>query len=163
MPPVTYESIATQTLGSAAASVTFSSIPATYTDLYFICSLTALNTNSAIGLRFNSDTGTNYSTTRVYGNGTSAVSDRTSNNSYAQLGFAGAELTNQVFQIMNYANTTTNKTAIGRANGAGILAMATVSLWRSTAAIDNIVIRRVDGGNLASGSTFTLYGIRSFA
>jgi hypothetical protein len=57
----TYEPIATTTLGTAAASITFSSIPATYTDLRLVvmCKLLA---HQLLMFRFNSDTGSNYLT-----------------------------------------------------------------------------------------------------
>jgi hypothetical protein len=60
----TYVAIAEQTLGTAAASVTFSSIPGTYTDLVLVISAQD-TTNNSFALICNSDTGTNYSRTRL--------------------------------------------------------------------------------------------------
>jgi hypothetical protein len=154
--------ISTQTLASAAASVSFSGIPQNYTDLVLIADFATLNTNSTVSLRFNGDSGNNYSMTRLYGNGSSATSDRATNTSSTQVGFAGdGSRSVQRFQIQSYSNTTTNKTVIGRADGAGILTMATVGLWRNTAAITSIDILALSATNIPSGSTFTLYGIGS--
>lgn len=72
----TYESIETTTLGSAAANITFSSIPSTYTDLVVVYTLKAETASADIYMRFNSDSGSNYSNTILWGNGTSAGSNR---------------------------------------------------------------------------------------
>ena len=70
----TYTPIATQTLGSSAASVTFSSIPGTYTDLMLISFAQgqASGGDNRLVLQFNGDTATNYSSTYLIGNGTTA-------------------------------------------------------------------------------------------
>jgi hypothetical protein len=76
----TYEPIATTTLGSAAASVTFSTISGAYTDLVLVMSIRgSSDIESDIGMQLNSDTGSNYSMQRIYGQGASAGSDRNSN------------------------------------------------------------------------------------
>jgi hypothetical protein len=164
----TYETIATTTLGSNTATVTFSSIPATYTDLALVMFVrsTYAGTQWDVTLRFNSDSGSNYSSTWVSGSGSAASSGRNSNQSYgyffylpaanATAGVYGVGIAN----IMNYANTTTNKTVLTRNNDplAGVGAYA--GLWRSTAAISSITIE-APLVNLASGSTFSLYGIKS--
>jgi hypothetical protein len=63
----TYEAIATQTLGSAAASVTFSSIPGTYTDLVIVCTPLRVTAGAEeLVFQFNSDTGSNYSINNSY-------------------------------------------------------------------------------------------------
>ena len=59
----TYEPIATTTLGSAASSITFSSIPATYTDLRLVLVHTPSASTGNAQMQFNSDTATNYSYT----------------------------------------------------------------------------------------------------
>ena len=78
-PSNSYTSIATATVDSGgASSITFSSIPSTYTHLQIreISRGAAVQTSTNIQMQFNSDTGTNYSDTWLYGNGTSAVSNR---------------------------------------------------------------------------------------
>ena len=156
---LTYEPIATQTLGSAAANVTFSSISGTYTDLVLVTSVKYVGAEQALGLTFNSDTGTNYSATYIYGNGTSAASGRDTNNTAIPIARAD---TNQfcigVTNISNYSNTSTYKTAISRGNS-GTYVIAYVGTWRSTAAITSLRVANLTGTNFTAGSTFTLYGI----
>jgi hypothetical protein len=158
----TYTPIATTTLGSAAASYTFSSIPSTYTDLVLVMN-TKGSTSNYCQLRFNSDTGTNYSRTDLKGNGSTAASSRDSNRSIIDIASNATNdtsnfNTNIILHIMNYANTTTYKTAISRANNAATGTDAIVVLWRSTSAINSIYIA-VNTGNLEVGTTLTLYGI----
>lgn len=161
----TYTQIASTTLGSSAASVTFSSIPSTYTDLVIVsfAANTAVNANG-MGIRFNSDTATNYSKTYLYGDGTSAVSGRGTSQtnisiSNLPISSSGAFATT-VTNIQNYSNATTYKTVLSRGGGAntGNLVIAYVGLWRSTAAISTIDLIN-DSGSFITGSTFNLYGI----
>jgi hypothetical protein len=157
----TYEPIATNTLGSAAASVTFSSISATYTDLRLVINGIISTAIDPVTINFNGDTGSNYSYTLLYGDGTSALSARTANLTAIRAGYLGTVqgLTN--VDIMNYSNTTTNKTVIGRGNVSNWGVTAQVSLWRSTAAITSMTIQSLSSYNFSTGSTFTLYGIKS--
>ena len=62
----TYTPIATTTLGSAASSVTFSSISGSYTDLILITNPSSATTDQSIYVQFNADTGTNYSMSQHY-------------------------------------------------------------------------------------------------
>jgi hypothetical protein len=84
-------------------------------------------------------------------------------------GFGNNNLNNIfITDFQNYSNTTTNKTWIGRM-GSGNQTSAIVNLWRSTSAINTIAIAESgDGGsgsfnygNMLSGTTFTLYGIKA--
>lgn len=158
----TYEAIATNTLGSAAASVTFSSIPSTYTDLILVMSPSVASLVE-LKMRFNSDTGSNYSSTELTGTGTTAGSSRHSNQTSMYVNYnayAGNDFnSNFIAQIQNYSNSTTYKTALIRANNAGYGVDAIVGLWRSTAAITSITILNGASANFQSGSTFSLYGI----
>lgn len=159
----TYNCIATTTLSSAASSVTFSSISGSYTDLILIANGgTAATTN--VQLRFNSDTGTNYSSTQLYGDGSAAGSARYTNAAGLQINYYGypenAFDWNAICHIQNYSNSTTYKTVIARANKASNGVNASVGLWRSTAAITTLTVRSSDGTtNFNTGSTFSLYGI----
>ena len=165
--PTTYEPIATTTLSSAQSSVTFSSISGAYTDLVLILSLKNDSgvTAPAVYMRVNGDTGSNYSTTMLYGNGSSAGSGRGSNNTYALLNWLGGGsngvIVDGIVHLMNYSNTTTNKTFIHRYNNSSAEVDAGVSLWRSTSAITSVTILDTTTRNFASGSTFTLYGIKA--
>jgi len=154
----TYEPLATTTLGSAARSITFSSIPGTYTDLVVVIRSLA-SAEAYFATTFNSDTGTNYSSTYLFGNGTSAFSSRQSNAG----SIAGSRSdTNAVFilNIMNYANTTTYKTTISRTSNSAQVAMTTVGLWRSTSAITSVTVSGQDS-DWSSGTMATLYGIKA--
>jgi hypothetical protein len=162
----TYTPIATQTLSTSAASVTFSSISGAYTDLVLIINA-ASSAQKDIDIRFNSDTAGNYSNTWMAGNGSSTHSGRTTGTSSLYITYYGAVVTtlgNSVHMVylQNYANTTTYKTVLSRANNGGTGVDAVVGLWRSTAAITNIQIgpNMQQGTNTwSTGSTFTLYGI----
>jgi hypothetical protein len=161
----TYESIATQTLGSAAASVTFSSIPSTYTDLVLITQGSVSASGASIYLEINGDTASNYSFTYIYGSGSAAASARATNNSTGidALGYNSGFSTGQLMTInhfMNYSNTTTNKTVLCRGSDAGSEVGATVGLWRNTSAITSIKVKNT-GSNFTVGHTFSLYGIKA--
>lgn len=158
----TYEKIATSTLSSAVSSVTFSSIPATYTDLVLVVNYTLNSggTGGSVRLQFNSDTGTNYSSTFIYGSGSSAVSSRASNQTSIDAGYMSSNSwANSITSIQNYSNTTTYKSTLSRSNVSNGEVTAYVNLWRNTAAINTILV--FASTNYASGSTFTLYGIKA--
>ena len=159
----TYQPIETQTLGSNAASLTFTSVPSTYTDIVLEFSYPSSGTSGyQIGLRFNGDTGSNYSATVMYGE-TSTGSARTSNLSYARTGHA-AGTTSFVMRcnIQNYSNSTTCKSVIARNGVVNTGVYETVALWRSTSAITSITIM-IDGGTLPAGAIATIYGIKAAA
>jgi hypothetical protein len=158
----TYEAIATQTLGSTTTSVTFSSIPGTYTDLVLIYDGTTAS-NGYLSIRFNGDTGTNYSATVIRGTGSAAGSTRFTSASEIDIAMGSTLSTSQnnaIIQVMNYSNTTTNKTLLARTNNAGVETGAGVGLWRSTSAINSITIK-TNSPNFSIGSTFSLYGIKA--
>jgi len=168
---ITYEKIATNTLGSAVATVTFSSIPATYTDIVLITTVPGFTGgNNSRGYRFelNGDTGTNYSCTQLNNSTTSVVSSRESSQTRGRIGFLSettGDNSNGIAQFMNYSNATTYKTVLGRtsnqsSNGDANV-FAGVSLWRSTAAINQIKLSLSDNTNFPINSTFTLYGIKA--
>jgi hypothetical protein len=161
----TYTPIATQTLGSAAASVTFSSIPQGYTDLVLVSSILGSDgtNDSNASIRFNSDSGSNYSRTTLSGDGSTAASFRTSNATRGLLqasGYYSSTIPTVIItNINNYSNSTTNKTVISRANLSTWSTEATVNLWRNTSAITSLTLVLATG-TFASGTTFSLYGIQ---
>jgi len=158
--PITYEPIATNTLGSAAASVTFSTISGSYTDLVLVFAGSITSGFDAINMQFNGDTGTTYSRTILVGNGTTASSSRDSTASSIQIGIMGTDQSNTIWNVMNYANITTYKTVLSRGNSASNSVRANVGLWRNTAAITSIILTAASS-TFISGSTFTLYGIKA--
>jgi len=158
----TYTPIATQTLGSTATTITFSSIPSTYTDLQIVTSVTSTSsTASAMYIRFNSDTASNYSYTYLYGTGSAAGSARSSNQSNIYFGSASSqEVTTNIGFVNSYANSSVYKTCICRESASKTEALACVGLWRSTSAISTIDLFTT-GYVFSAGSTFSLYGIAS--
>lgn len=160
----TYSLIASYTIPSAASTYTFSSIPSTYTDLVLISNPKVSSVQEAVQIQFNSDTGNNYSFTQLYGNGTSAFSARAASIGYIYA-TNGTSTTNYgagVFNILDYSNTTTYKTTLGRFSEAAYNAWSGVGLWRSTAAITSITLTVSGTSNtLSAGSTFKLYGIQA--
>ena len=151
--------IASQTLGSAAASVTFSSIPQGYTDLVVVYN-GAGTAGTGLYFQFNGDSSANYSHTRILGDGTSAISQRGSNNTIGSfLSIVSTTQNNVIAQVQNYSNSTTYKTTLARSNNTTGYIGAYVSLWRSTAAINSITITTGTADTYVAGSTFTLYGI----
>ena len=162
----TYTPIATTTLGSAAATVTFSSISQTYTDLELVANFDG-SVSSYTTLTFNGVTGTSYSRTRLIGSGSAASSDRTANTAGVinlTYNTAGTPVTG-IYKIFNYANTNTYKTAIVKDAAQPDNVAVTVGLFRgstgsATDAITSITLTKASG-NYTVGSTFTLYGIAS--
>lgn len=160
----TYVALQTTTLGSAASSVTFTSIPSGYTDLVVIANYSLNVANASLWCRLNGDTSSSYSFTRLSGNGSTATSGRGSNETQARItadATAQGSGTRQMVEIQfqNYSNSTTYKTFLTRYNSVGGTE-AFVDLWRSTSAITSIEIKYFDGtAAIEAGSTFTLYGI----
>jgi hypothetical protein len=161
--PATYEPIATQTLASAATSITFSSIPSTYTDLRLVLTNTASGGTQFI--LFNSSA-TDYSNTYLLGDGTSATSGRST--SYPRLDLNSQDAGNSVVQlhtvdIFSYAGSTYKTCLITSShdqNGSGQV-NAQVGLWQNTAAINRIDIDLASTNTYSIGTTATLYGIKA--
>jgi len=157
----TYTPIATTTVsGSSTNSVSFTSIANTYTDLVLVVN-SSKTTGSTVNiyLQYNGDTGSNYSATFMYGDGSSAGSGRQSNTIWAIGGDQTTGMSTTIFNIMNYANTTTYKTAMSRYSNAGEAVFSGVSLWRSTSAINRVDCLLSASNYFTAGSTLTLYGL----
>lgn len=158
----TYEKIASTTLGSAASTITLSSIPATYTDLRIVLANAftsyALDT---VKIQFNGDTATNYSATQLMSDGASVSSSRQSSVSSGILGRAGYQSTRPAMitaDIFSYAGST-YKTYLSNSaadqNGSGEV-LTQVGLWRSTSAITSVTLMNV---TFQAGAIVTIYGI----
>ena len=159
----TYEPIATNTLSSNTATVTFNSISG-YTDLIMVFNGLVVQNSDAIWLQFNGDSSTNYSWTRLTGSSTTVASSRSSGTAGTSNWYGGSAngISNSnnntvILQIFNYANSTTYKTWISRTTSIGV--ETSIGLWRNTAAITSITLGVEGSRNYASGATFTLYGI----
>lgn len=163
-----YVAIASTTLTSTANSVTFSSIPGTYTDLVIV-GVGQGYTSSSYGqlqLFFNGDTGTNYSQTRIQEFGGTASSNAQTGwangfpTSWLDWGTANQNVGMSILNIMNYANTTTFKTTMSRGFTPGFKTELSVMLWRSTAAITTINVA-VNDTPMNISTIFSLYGIKA--
>ena len=158
--PATYEPIAT-TNPSGVNQVTFSSIPSTYTDIVCILSLNPSGGDN-MAIRFNNDSASNYSLTRLVGNGSAASSTNATNSTYpvvmSSIYDAGVPVLFK-FDIFSYSGST-NKTFLSSAsvdkNGSGEQTNC-VGLWRSTSAINRIDLF----GSFGNGTTVTIYGIKA--
>jgi hypothetical protein len=164
----TYKIIATNTVsGSSTALVTFSGVPATYTDIFIVASVaTVSGTSSYLDMNFNTDTGSNYSATTMYTNGSSTGSANLTNRTAIPCGIEYIGTTTSAFQsfelnIMSYTNTNVLKSVLAKSgqfssNFVGL----TVGLWSNTSAVSTISLGYATG-NFRAGSTFTLYGIKA--
>lgn len=163
---VTYDSIATTTLSSAASTITFSSIPNTFTDLRIVLVEFNSGGGNACNMRFNSDSGTNYSRTWIFADGQSVESLRSTNGTQINIRQGGTISTTlpglMEVDIFSYAGST-NKTVLTRAsidqNGSAGVLTYQVGLWRNTAAITNITL--TPSTQFSAGTTATLYGIKA--
>lgn len=159
--PATYEPIATTTLGSSSSTVTFSSIPGTYTDLILIGDYSSAAATSVV-INFNGDSGSNYSYTYLAGSGGGSGSGRNSNATNTGISYettANARVS-VIVNLNNYSNSTTYKTILVRSNPTATQVNASANLWRSTSAITSFVLTSLSG-NFNSGSVFTIYGIKA--
>ena len=163
--PQTYEPIATTTLGTAAANITFSSIPATYTDLRVV--LTGTVNGDTAYMTFNSDTSALYSRTWMTGDGSGAYSGRGTGENNIRLAGLFTSLINTVpalitVDVFSYAGSTF-KTCLTTLsvdkNGSGETARE-VGLYRSTTAISTLTLN-AGVSTYTIGTTATLYGIKN--
>ena len=164
----TYTLISSNVLTTTAASVTFSAIPATYTDLVVRVSARSdrANTQDDIRITFNSTT-TNYSYTYLRGNGSAVVSSSVNSDPWTWFGnIDAANATSGTFSngelyIPSYT-VSQNKPASAimamEDNATTAFMTANANLWRNTAAISSINFA-LGFGNFVSGSSFYLYGI----
>ncbi len=171
--PSSYESIATVTATGSESSLTFSSIPSTYTHL----EIRGINRDSSgsgnrLQLRFNGDTGANYAWHWFYGNGAGTLSalgytsqsSITVNNPSRDGDFNANTYAPFVLNIEDYLSTTKNKVVrsfSGVTNGNASYMIEVdffTGAWYNTSAITSITCRA--DANFAAGSTFALYGIK---
>lgn len=168
-----FESIATVTVGSGgAANVEFTSIPGTYTHLQIRCIARTDRANALgdyLAVTVNSDTGSNYSSHALYGNGSSVTVDTNTSATFATFHrFSGSSQTASVFgagvlDILDYKNTNKYKTFRSLAgwdsNGSGVIFFDS-NLWMSTSAITSIKLAVGGGTSINQYSHFALYGIK---
>jgi hypothetical protein len=146
------------TLGSSASSVTFSNIPATYRDLILVSNYTT-SPDSSSEIRFNGDTGSNYSTVTMRGTTSTFSSAFTYTAIQPSNGTGETANTRQFYtlQIMDYSATDKHKTVLTRMNNTSHL-QAQANRWANTNAITSIT---VFSATFLTGSTFNLYAVIS--
>jgi hypothetical protein len=172
-----YESIATVTVGSGgSASVSFTSIPATYKHLQlrlFTATNRTVYSLDEMYINFNGDTGANYSTHNIQGLDGSASASGTANTSFATSGTTSASAAPNIFtasvvDILDYANTSKYKTSRslngfdlnGQVSGYGGFIQLYSSNWRNTNAITSMTFTMLRGSAFIQYSSFALYGIK---
>ncbi len=161
MPTPTYDLLASTTLATATASVTFSSIDQSYGDLIIIVNALGSTTLEA-RIRLNSDSGSNYNSVRMSGNGSTATSAALTSQTSGSLSVIADATTSQAIQLkvelQDYAATDKHTSILARANQSATGTEATALRWASTAAVTAIEIL-TSTGNWAIGGTFNLYGV----
>jgi hypothetical protein len=168
----TYTLISSNVLASSAASVTFSAIPSTYTDLVLRFSSRSDIGSAGLTLYLSPNASTSSdSTTILWGDGTSPYSSRFSATGVGlYMGWVNGTRTTNTFSsaeiyIPNYAGATNKvfSSAIAEESNstADTRISATAGLWSNTAAISSLVVKISAGVNFVSGSSFYLYGIKS--
>ena len=169
-----FDSIQTVTVGGGGqATISFTSIPATYTHLQirFTARSAVSAANAACLVKFNSDATSNYTNHQIYGNGATAGSNNFGGSPRANMylgQISGATATAGIFgvgiiDILDYANTSKYKTARALngqdSNGSGDIDFRS-GAWMSTSAITRIDITEDSAANFAQYSSFALYGIK---
>jgi hypothetical protein len=150
--------LASLTLATTQATVTFSSISGAYRDLYLVINNT--NTASAANLRMtvNSDSGANYPYIVMEGDGASVVATSNTALNYLLIGVSQTTATMQRIQIMDYSATDKHKSVLIRSDYPAGATDAIAVRWANTAAITSLVVFP-GASSFAAGSTFTLYGV----
>ena len=169
----TYEPIQSTTLSSASPTITFSSIPATYTDLRLVFVGTEVEaTQITKRLRFNGDTASNYSTSHLGGNGTDTYSNQQANEAGIRLASNqyGDGSIYPIFTAIDIFSYTGSKykSVLINTSAEGNIAVSgygynqrECGLWRSTSAITSITLCYLNSSTWSVGSSLTLYGIKA--
>lgn len=161
--PSTYDKIASTTFSSPSAGITFSSIPATYTDLRLVFSG---RSNGYAAIRFNNASGAFYTNTGIRENsGNTQTSQTYLYAGFTTFGLGSGEPVLSTFDIMGYASENykvcITKTSMDY-NSSQVVAFRGIGAWRAdTAPIDTITFSSGDGGSNLILGTLTLYGIRA--
>lgn len=160
MPKVTYTPIGSYAAGSGENTVTFSNL-GNYSHLELHVMPSNVSGDGDICIRFNGDSGTNYSSNLLFGTGGNAAASAAKNSSINRMRI-GRQNNNaaypNIIHINNYAGSSAYKTAISRAQHSGLIFIYT-GQWRNTAPITSITIFDENNVNFVAGSTFRLYGI----
>jgi hypothetical protein len=154
-----YTALANVTLGSNAATVTFSSINQGYRDLVLVISISSASDGFDY-IRLNGDTGSNYNMLNMEGVANITQSISYANNTYLNpsMGSGGNNATTTI-NFMDYSATDKQKSILWRFNKPSLVLNATAARWASTSAITSISFFQSGTNVYAAGSTFALYGV----
>lgn len=158
----TYDAIATNTLSSAANTVTFSSISQSYTDLFVVYKIKMASGGATnTGMRFNGDTAANYGTAAAYYtlNGVRGWASSVSQTAISLDNVDSTWTTITQIDINNYKSTNMKKTILVQSAAPNSQVDYKTGSFNSTAAITSITLFNYSGTNFAVGSQFTIYGI----
>jgi hypothetical protein len=154
-----------QELASAQASITFSSIPQTYTDLYLVFSARSNYGagTDALQISFNSNT-SSYSSRLLYGTGTSAASTTIARyvGEIVPATYTANTFGNLSIYVPNYTSGSAKSYSadtVTENNATSAFQVITAGLWDNTAAITSIAFTTVSGSNFLQYTSATLYGI----
>jgi hypothetical protein len=160
----THTLIEAKTLTTNTASVTFSSIPQTYTDLKIVMSARSTQASLAVSVFFTFNASTsNFSSKVLYGDGSSAASFSSARYAGSVTGSSATASTfnNTDIYIPNYTSSNYKSYSVDsvtETNGATIFAYLGAGLWSDTPAITSLTLTP-DAGDFVQYSTFYLYGI----
>lgn len=155
--PAAMTALATLTLGSAASTVTFSSIPATYRDLRLVCAFGSTRLDDTL-VAYNSDTSNIYTNVEMVGTGSAAQSSAFTRTGAFLTYTVGGSVSTSVMDIFDYSATDKHKSHLSR-NGMPTGSVSAVAgRWPSTSAITSLRIS-CQTGPFNAGTTFSLYGI----
>ena len=151
-----YEHIATVTLASATASVTFSSIPQGYRDLEFVIN-GSVSTGEDVDMYLNSDTNAaNYSNVRMGGTGSATFGSSGTGERISSMDVNQGVL---IIQVIDYAATDKYKTSLSSTATAQNRVVSYANRWANTSATTSIQFKVNNNFDFNSGMTFDLYGI----
>lgn len=160
----TFSQIYTTTTASDSATVTFSSIPNTYSDLFLSCKIKPVNNGTAyLNVRVNSDSGSNYSNQQL-------VFTNANASAYQVFNDTGIEIVGNQFQtngtfnmtidLNGYSSTSAWHPLMLKVDNTDSTSRKMLAIWKSTSAIDSITIFvSPTNSSIGAGSTFSLYGI----
>lgn len=156
--------IAWQSLGSTTTTVTFSSIPSTYRDLYFRMTVNGGNASASYMLtRMNGDSGTNYSDQVAFGSSSAGATSRNAANylflDESFVTFNSTTYATYGYHILDYATVDKFKPILARADNGSNGTTMCAGRWSSTAAVTSVTFNDGSGWGFGAGSTFALYGV----
>lgn len=159
MPKKTYTQINSVNLATAASSASFSSLPQNFRDLVLVVSGAITGSQGNNFLYFNNDTTqANYHYVRILGDGSSPSA---ANDANATVSDMVSSQNNVIVHIFDYSASDKQKSRLSRSNQPSSTVIAYASRWNNSSPVTTVTFAGGNGGNLAAGTTVTLYGIEA--